>query len=307
MGTTTWWASRGLGWPRGGWSGAASAVVHPRSKVASPVQAVAAVCARSRVVAGWHLLSLDAPTVAAVWTWFVARASGVRLPWESVAAMFCAVWVLYAADRLLDARGTVGLEARHLFHRRYRVGFRWGIVLGCAALAALLPRMAGAAVRMDLALGALLVGWFVVIHSLGSEARPLPKEFVVGMFFAAAVFIPVVSRQPDLRGELVVPAVLFGAVCCLNCLFIFAWEHEGLGEVRGHRFTVAASRWAVWLGGGLAVGCLGFGGSLLVRAVGLSAGLLVAVHWVRGRVERTTLRAMADLVLLTPLVLGWWR
>ncbi len=258
----------------------------------------------SRVLAGWHLLSLDAPTVAAVWTWFVARASGVRLPWESIAAMFCAVWVLYAADRLLDARGTVGLEARHLFHREHGRGFRWGIAVGCVALALLLPRMSGAAVRMDVGLGALLVGWFVVIHS---GEKPLPKEFVVGMFFAAAVFVPVMARRPELYGELLLPAVLFGALCSLNCLFIFAWEHEGMAGVVGHGCTVVASRWVVWLGVGLAIGCLVCGESLIVKAVGLSAGLLVAVHLARGRIERTTLRALADFVLLTPLVLGWWR
>ncbi len=227
----------------------------------------------------------------------------MTLPWESVAAMFCAVWVLYAADRLLDARGTVGLEARHLFHRRHRVGFRWGIALACAALALLVPRMAAAAVRMDVALAALLAGWFIVIHS---GARPLPKEFVVGMFFAAAVFVPTIAHKPEMRVQFALPAVLFGALCCLNCLFIFAWEHQGLGEAGGHRLTIAAARRVVWLALGLAVVCFGDGG-LLQTAVGLSAMLLVGVHRVRGRVERTTLRAVADLVLLTPLVVGWWR
>jgi hypothetical protein len=257
----------------------------------------------SRVLAAWHLLSLDAATVAAVWTWFVARASGVRLPWESVGAMFAAVWVLYAADRLLDARGTVGLEARHLFHREHARGFRWGIAAGCVALAMLVPRMAVDAVRMDVGLGALLVGWFVVIHA---GEKPLPKEFVVGAFFAAAVFVPTVARRIELQRELLLPAVLFGTLCCLNCLFIFAWEHDGLGEVRGHRFTVLAARWVAWLGVGLAVSCLCLRGPIFA-AVGISAGLLVGVHLARRRVERTTLRALADLVLLTPLLVGWWR
>ena len=241
--------------------------------------------------------------MAAVWTWFVARASGVRLPWESFGAMFCAVWVLYAADRLLDARGTVGLEARHLFHREHAREFRWGIAAGCMALALLLPRMSGVAVRMDVALGALLVAWFVVIHS---GEKPLPKEFVVGIFFAAAVFVPTAARRPELRAELVLPATLFWAVCCLNCLFIFAWEHEQTARMVGHRCTVVASRWVVWLGVGLAAGCLADGGSLVARAAGLSAGLLVVVHLARKRIERTTLRALADLVLLTPFLLGRW-
>ena len=52
----------------------------------------------------WHLLSLDAPTVAALWTWFIASANHIRLPLSSALAMALAVWMLYAADRLMDAR-----------------------------------------------------------------------------------------------------------------------------------------------------------------------------------------------------------
>ena len=59
----------------------------------------------------WHLLSLDAPTVAVLWTWFIARTNHVHLPLASLAAMALAVWILYAADRFLDARL---LDATHL-------------------------------------------------------------------------------------------------------------------------------------------------------------------------------------------------
>ena len=52
----------------------------------------------------WHLSSLDAPTVAALWMWFVARVFGVLLRWQEAAAMFAAVWVVYTVDRLWDAR-----------------------------------------------------------------------------------------------------------------------------------------------------------------------------------------------------------
>ena len=99
--------------------------------MATSTQVVPAV-GTSGVLALWHLLSLDAPTVAVIWTWFVARAEHVRLPWATPAAMGIAVWMLYAGDRLLDARVLDGvrtawtgerLEARHLFHYRHRRGF----------------------------------------------------------------------------------------------------------------------------------------------------------------------------------------
>ena len=62
----------------------------------------------------WHLLSLDAPTVAALWTWFIARANHIRLPLASPVAMALAVWMLYAADRLLDARLLDTSPRRHI-------------------------------------------------------------------------------------------------------------------------------------------------------------------------------------------------
>ena len=74
----------------------------------------------------WHLLSLDAPTVAALWTVFVARAVRVELPWNVPVAMFAAVWAIYAADRLLDAGRQENLEARHRFHGVHRPRVRDG-------------------------------------------------------------------------------------------------------------------------------------------------------------------------------------
>ena len=84
----------------------------------------------------WHLLSLDAPTIAALWTWFIARVNYIHLPTSSILAMAVAVWMLYAADRLMDARlmdihlvqlqvnPAEDLEARHYFHHNHRTALR---------------------------------------------------------------------------------------------------------------------------------------------------------------------------------------
>ena len=80
--------------------------------------------------------------------------------------MGLAVWILYAADRLLDAQaveaaanGCAGeLEARHFFHHRHRRLFLAGIALAGAALAALLPMLDSAAIRLYLVEGVLLRG-----------------------------------------------------------------------------------------------------------------------------------------------------
>ena len=272
----------------------------------------------------WHLLSLDAPTVATLWTWWIARIVHAQLRAAELLSMFLAVWVLYAADRLLDARALafrtnpVGLEARHLFHHAHRQAFRLALAVVCVALAALLPHaLAPAELTRFLILGALLLAWFLIIHSLSSESkRPLPKEFVVGPFFAAAVFLPASIRAPHALPHLWFPAFAFAALCTLNCLFIAAWERHQ----PAHRITRAAANRIVrcaWLLALAAVGAtlLPHSPQALLLPTALSTLLLLAVHAQRRRFGRTTLRALADLALLTPaltflmplLVLPWMR
>jgi len=272
-------------------------------------------------LAMWHLLSLDAPTVAALWTWFVARCCGLVLPWSAAAAMFLAVWMLYATDRLLDARlldtrtaaALPELEERHRFHHRHKKAFLAGTACASVMLAALLPRIDPAALRLYALLASLLFAYFFLIHiypsnhsSVGSHR--LPKELAVGVFFPAAVFIPTVARAPGLRLTLVPAALLFAAVCTLNCLYLYAWEHPGSRE-SAHWTTRFATRHLRELSGMTALLCcvvFAFetrGVGLLVVASGVSALLLLLLHLQRDRFAAIHLRAAADMALLTPLLL----
>ena len=269
----------------------------------------------------WHLLSLDAPTVAALWTWFLASANHVHLPVSSTLSMALAVWMLYAADRLMDVRLLVidptrreDLEARHYFHLRYRTAFLTGILLASLALAALLPRLDAAAIRLYLILGGLVAGYFILIHATGSDAvqeevaHRLPKEVAVGLCFAAATFIPTVARRPDLRLTLLPIALLFAILCSLNCLFIYSWEHEDRRVNRPtHVITRVALRNLVSLTSVLACSSIVLAlfdrhvSSSIPSASALSAVILLALHRRRHAIARTTLRAAADLALATPI------
>ena len=306
--------------------------------MATSTQVVPAVETRG-VLALWHLLSLDAPTVAVVWTWFVARADHVRLPWATPAAMGIAVWMLYVGDRLLDARlldapvrsggqGLAVLEARHLFHYRHRRGFLLGIGVVGVVLAALLPRLDGRAVRLYLGEGAVLFGWFAILHGTRNAHR-LPKEIATGLFFAAAIFIPTVAREPGLRVGLAPVAILFAGLCSLNCLLIYAWEGKSAkwenksGNWKDRdgdwvREAHPSTRWAVRHLGALAMveamAGVGLGvfdpgaPGVLGWACGLACLVLVGLDRWRGRISPITLRAAADLALLTPLIfLGFIR
>ena len=266
----------------------------------------------------WHLLSLDAPSVATVWTIAIACAAGLRLPFSAPAAMFVAVWMLYAADRLLDARPLPGgqsppeLEERHRFHHRHRRAFLIGIAISACILAALLRNIDPPALRLYVLLATLLAAYFLIIHARPDSAYRFPKELAVGIFFPAAVFIPTVARLPELRLDLLPIALLLAALCSLNCLYLYAWEHPG-SRLRAHSST----RWAThhlvaltWITGALSLLLilvsplltLHRGTTILASCILTSSLLLLLLHHLRNRINPLHLRALADLVLLTPLI-----
>jgi hypothetical protein len=291
-------------------------IVATTAQIASPA-AVESPAAR------WHLLSLDAPTVAALWVWFISRAEHIRLPLAAAVAMALAVWILYAADRLLDTRDLHRsnadrideFETRHFFHHRHRRRFLFGIATAATMLAILLRSLDAVAIRLYLIEAALLFAWFVILHATRSAHR-LPKEIAVGLFFSAAVFIPTVAREPALRLQLAPAAILFAAVCSLNCLFIYAWEHDrGISKARSSqaqephpttRFAIAhLPAFAAIIGVAsiaLAIMQATPARPILIACLGSVACLLV-LHSNRRSISRTNLRAAADLALLTPFLL----
>ncbi len=249
--------------------------------------------------------------------------------------MAVAVWMLYAADRLLDARHLIlnplhtgDLELRHRFHHRFRSPFLAGIFASSLALASLIPHLSPAAVHLYLVLGALLAGYFILIHATGNAHR-LPKEIAVGLFFSAAVFIPTIARHPLLQPALLPAAALFALLCSLNCLFIYSWEHAGTDPRTDPRTAPRtarpctstphpATRLALRHLSTLALLCLISNLALaasplahspfhltpwvLPAACSLSIVLFTLLNLFRRNLAPVTLRAAADLALLTPLV-----
>ena len=282
--------------------------------VKSPVTPAAASSATPGPLALWHLLSLDAPSVAAVWTWFVARATHTPLPHAILVAMFLAVWLLYASDRLLDAtRATAGLlEPRHLFHQKHHRAFTAAILIVSATLTPLVLEIAPQILRLYLVLAAVLLLWFLLIH-IFARNRTLPKELIPGPFFAAAVFLPVLSP------ETFPTASAFALLCTLNCLSIYAWEHPqtcrapSIAPLRwvgtphlttrlGVRFLTPITAFAILLP--LALLPLAPAMTPILLALSLAATLLFALNRIHTRLHPTNLRAAADLVLLTPLLIA---
>jgi len=257
--------------------------------------------------------------------------------------MFCAVWIIYAADRLLDSRNnSFALEPRHHFHHRHRRAFRKAIACVAIALALLTPAIPPAQFRLDLLLAAALILWLLAIHTL---RRPLPKALLVGPFFAAAAFIPSAAAPHTL-----LPAALFATLCTLNCLYIRHWEspphypkqkfvphpHDsftvvrvGIGEAdlcrlpkpaNGLRQSVKrllnpisyrklAVTTVTLIAATLTITFTSAATPIfrpITASIALAATLLFILHHQRHRLPPTTLRALADLALLTPLLFAFW-
>lgn len=272
---------------------------------------------RTNLIVLWHLFSLDAPSVAVLWAWFVARCNRIPLPPVALLALGVAVWMLYAGDRLLDARFSTELEVRHHFHRRNRGQFCIGIVASAALLSAVLPSLPSRSMHLYSILGAMLFGYFIFIHAGSVVAKGkferVPKELAVGIFFSAATFIPTVAREPSLQPKLLPLAFLFAIICGLNCLFIYAWEHpQTVSEV--HAATPTALRFlrplavaATILGVVLGVSMPLIAGwrapwPIPIACSAATTALLLLDRKRKG-LDPTTLRAAADLCLLTPLLL----
>ncbi|WP_157439910.1 hypothetical protein [Terracidiphilus gabretensis] len=264
----------------------------------------------------WHLASLDAPTVAVVWAWAFAWAAHVSLPGWMTAALALIVWTIYIGDRLLDARAGLRtppeheLRERHYFHWRHR-----RVLLPAAALAAVaaavvvMSRLPARSIRPDSIVAAATLLWLTSVHTRrrmfsggAAHLRGRVAEIVVGALFVIGCALPVCSQvgaAHSVAQFLRLPLaaiVVFAALAWLNLHAIAVWESQRAARVRWAAVVLAVTAL------GLAVFCGPRSGPLLIAAA-CSALLLALLDCLRGRISALSLRAAADLVLLTPVVL----
>ena len=284
----------------------------------------------------WHMLSLDAPTVAVVWCWFFAAVFGLALPNVALPTLALGTWCVYVADRLLDgwrSTDTVTLRDRHWFYLRHRRPFVVAWIIAAVPLAYLIFFRVSHVVRIDDIILCLIgIAYFLLIHGCrsGNSATRrlpdwLPKELMVGFLFAIATAVPTWSRLTGNRGLLTAAIFTFGAACWLNCVAIQTWEDAEASQeimhtilsssgsdkeiLRPHVITEFLGRhlsaFAVAVGG-LAF-CLAYvtvNSTVwpLFAAVGLSAVLFLGLIRYSRRFSALALRIAADAALLTPLL-----
>jgi len=265
----------------------------------------------------WHLSSLDAPTVAVVWSLAFAWAAGVGVPrWVPLILAF-GTWAVYIGDRLLDVRkafraGNLDLlRERHYFHWRHR-RILLPVAVGAASLAAtLIFSLMPLAVRhRDSVLAAAAFAYFTGVHCGGkrcSRSRFAPsKELLVGVLFTAGCALPAFTRMTlslhpaPMQWPFLAVVAQFATLAWLNCYSIEVWESEGASRVSRWAAVIAATS----LLAALCIATAALRLALLLFAATASALLLLLLDRIRASLTPVALRAGADLVLLTPILLA---
>ncbi len=241
-----------------------------------------------------NILSLDAPVVAVVWQGFLARCYGGPDPSPAArTALFLAVWSIYIADRLIDVRHPVpaagpdkGQETpRHRFYRENAVFAGVVLALILAGLAIFALQLPVGVIGNGLGVAGLVASYGGVFPWRG--ARHL-KQQSAGLLFSAGVFLVAWSGGAGHRELLVAPALAFGALCLGNMKLV---EKRSLGGP-GRGLLVA-----------FAVVCLFGASSPWFAAVAASAAALAAIDGLGTALPRDARGVLADLALLTPLLL----
>jgi hypothetical protein len=290
----------------------------------SPLEGFAGATANRRPLwLWWHLLSLDAPTVAVVWALSFARSVGIALPTSYLLALGACVWLIYAADRILDGLFPCKEEpprSRHEFYTRHRIA---ASICGAGILSVLgylffwkfdfFLRQAGLWLFWMVAL------YFCFVHlPRHKHSAFLLKPLVVGLVFAAGTLLPVWMRAGLPLQEEILASLMFAALCSLNCFAIHRWESETEREPAApsappHRGS--SSQFLVASLAGLSVVCAFAAVNShaprlyepLFFALGIGTTSLLLLHFLRGEFQAETLRVLADLALVLPallLVLG---
>jgi hypothetical protein len=233
-----------------------------------------------------NLLSLDAPIVAVLWQILFARCFHAEVPAAAAALLVLAVWLIYAADRVFDARGGSKLP-RHEFYRRH-----WRVVLpvwtAAFAFAAWLActRLPTPLLQRGAVIAVAVVVYFTVVHAIRSA---WPKELAVAILFAVGA---TVAAWNAIRSAVDVEIiVLFSCLCWINCMAIEQWERRKF-------------HWPIGIAAMLVAAAAAFtcaSRPVLSGAEMASALAFVYLDFRRRRLSADALRVLADVALLTPV------
>ena len=259
-----------------------------------------------------NLVCLDAPLVAVSWLWIFSSTFKIPIATGGAAALFLTAWFIYLADRLGDSFSIdehVPASLRQCICIHYRSAWLAALgFIGCADLWVIWTRLEAVTRASGLAVGIFALGYLALNRALPALWRRVPlKEICIGCLFATGIMVPLAG---GLAKQVWAGWLMFALLCSLNCICIAVWERE-LDQAQDRvsiatefpairRFLVPVLLLLSATSG--ALGLLLAGSRSVLFCVAVSAFLLVAADWFQKRIPSDTRTAIADLVLLTPLV-----
>lgn len=150
-----------------------------------------------------NLLSLDAPVVALVWMWMLARAMRVQyVESSSYVVLAGAVWCVYVLDRIRDVkRGKHPLADEMPWRHRFHWQSRWVLLALVSAVVAYCTYASLFVLSMDILsigiVGCILVGVYCIVAIFERGEVAYAKNLVAGLTFAFGVAAPItVASEP---------------------------------------------------------------------------------------------------------------
>jgi hypothetical protein len=241
-----------------------------------------------------NLLSLDAPIVALLWQLLFVRCFHGSLGSLPAALLAVAVWLIYVADRTLDAWRGVTEQTRHEFYGRHwrAVLPIWIAALGGGTWLAW-SRLPGRLFFEGAVVGFCTGLYLAAVHlAPGLLRREGSKESAVAVLFGLGASLaawPGVQTTSD-----VLAILLFSCLCWMNCVAIDDWERG-----RELRPSVIAAAGLV----AVIASCLLKDHRPILGAAETAGALgLVLLDRLQRRASPEALRVLADVVLLTPIL-----
>jgi hypothetical protein len=263
-----------------------------------------------------NLLCLDAPIVAVAWQWLFGHSFHISLTGSSRVSLFVTAWVIYLADRFADAVSLRPEDPKSLRQQfcLYHAPKWVALLAGVAFLDGwIISRyLDEATVVAGLFVGAASLCYLATNYWLGGIWQIVPiKEISIGSLFAAGTIAALVPKVEQWSPALIASFLFFAFLCSLNCISIAIWERV-LDQTQNKNSL--ATRWPA-AGRYLRISvivlaCLSLVIGLVTKAplipfilIETSALLLGLLDLVGSRIPRDKRTALADLILLTPLLL----
>ena len=250
----------------------------------------------------FNLLSLDAVAVAVGWQLVFARSFHVHVPAVATTILGLCVWLIYAADRLLDARAGADATPRHRFYRRYARRIMPLLAIGATLAAVLvLSKLDAGILNAGVQMAFVMIVYFTITHAAPrSWAAWWPKELTVAILFALGTCLPVYAEAPETVPAILAPIAIYAWLIWMNAIGIDRWEH---GRLTSWMAPLALGACFVSI-------LLAFltGRIFLYGAAALAGfGLAILAHE-RRRLSRISLPFFADAALAIPAfaVLAIW-